>query len=141
MNLVNKVANEYQTNKIIIFPQTFYFSKEEDAQIFKKNFSKENIYVFARETFSYNLLRNELGFTGVIITDDLAMGAVSSIKDNAVKAVLAGNDLLITTDYDGSFTSIKDAISNGTVSESLIDRLAFRVLAWKYYKGLMFNNK
>ena len=89
----------------------------------------------------HNLLRNELGFTGVIITDDLAMGAVSSIKDNAVKAVLAGNDLLITTDYDGSFTSIKDAISNGTVSESLIDRLAFRVLAWKYYKGLMFNNK
>lgn len=89
----------------------------------------------------HNLLRNELGFTGVIITDDLAMGAVSSIKDNAVKAVLAGNDLLITTDYDGSFKSIKDAISNGTISESLVDRLAFRVLAWKYYKGLMFNNK
>ena len=89
----------------------------------------------------HNLLRNELSFTGVVITDDLAMGAVSSISDNAVKAVLAGNDLLITTDYDGSFISIKEAISDGTISEELIDKLAFRVIAWKYYKGLMFNSK
>lgn len=86
----------------------------------------------------HNLLRNELGFTGVVITDDLAMGATSSIKDAAVKAVLAGNDLLITTDYNGSFNSIKDSINNGNISEELIDRLVFRVLAWKYYKGLMF---
>ena len=89
----------------------------------------------------HNLLRNELSFTGVVITDDLAMGAVSSISDNAVKAVLAGNDLLITTDYDGSFISIKEAISDGTISEELIDKLAFRVIAWKYYKGLMYNSK
>jgi len=73
MNLVNKVANEYQTNKIIIFPQTFYFSKEEDAQIFKKNFSKENIYVFARETFSYNLLRNEYSLKNAYLTKDIVL--------------------------------------------------------------------
>ncbi len=89
----------------------------------------------------HNLLRNELGFTGVVITDDLAMGAVSEIEDAAVKAVLAGNNLLITTDYDKSYSSIKDAIEKKVISESLIDRLAFKVLAWKYYKGLMFNSK
>lgn len=86
----------------------------------------------------HNMLRNDLGFTGIIITDDLAMGATSSISNNAVKAILAGNDLIITTNYGESINSIKDAITDGTIGENLIDKLAFRVLAWKYYKGLMF---
>lgn len=86
----------------------------------------------------HNLLRNELGFTGVIMTDDLSMGATSSITDAVVQALLAGNDLLIVTDYEDSFNSIKKAVENGTISEELIDKLAFRILAWKYYKGLMF---
>ena len=89
----------------------------------------------------HNLLRNQLGFTGIIMTDDLAMGAVSSVPDVYVKAILAGNDLLITTDYEESFNSIKKAVQDGTISESLIDKLAFRILAWKYYKGLMFEHK
>lgn len=88
----------------------------------------------------HNLLRNELGFTGIIITDDLAMGATSSIDNAHVKAVLAGNDLIITTDYAGAFNEIKTAVNNGTISENQIDKLAFRVLAWKYYKGLMIEN-
>lgn len=89
----------------------------------------------------HNLLRNELGFTGIIITDDLAMGAVSSIDDATVKAVLAGNDLIITTDYEESINSIKRALENDTIDESLIDKLAFRVIAWKYYKGLIYENQ
>lgn len=89
----------------------------------------------------HNLLRNELDFTGVIITDDLYMGAVSSINDASVKAVLSGNNLIITTNYQDSINSIKSAVNNGTISEELIDRLAFRVLAFKYYKGLMLDQK
>lgn len=89
----------------------------------------------------HNLLRNELGFTGIVITDDLAMSAVSSIDDVAVKAILAGNDLIITTDYLESINSIKEAIDSGTISEELVNKLAFRVIAWKYYKGLMFENQ
>lgn len=88
----------------------------------------------------HNLLRNELGFTGIIITDDIAMKAVSNIADVTVEAILAGNDLIITTDYEKSFRDIKEAIKNNTIDESFIDKLAFRVIAWKYYKGLMFEN-
>ena len=66
----------------------------------------------------HNLLRNELGFTGIIITDDLAMGATSDIPDATVKAVLGGNDLIITTDYQTSISSIKTAINNGTIDDS-----------------------
>lgn len=87
---------------------------------------------------THNVLRNELGFTGIVITDDLAMGAVN--VDNAVtKAIKAGNDLLIVTDYEGSIKEVKDAIEDGTLSEEIVDKMAFRVLAWKYYKGLMYD--
>jgi len=89
----------------------------------------------------HNLLRNELGFTGIVMTDDLDMTAVSSIPNVSVKAILAGNDLIISTDYENDITDVKAAIEDGTISESTIDKLAFRVLAWKYYKGLMFNGK
>ncbi len=86
----------------------------------------------------HNLLRNELKFTGIIITDDLDMGAVSTIDNATVKALLAGNDLIITTDYEKSFNEIKEALNTKIIDETLIDKLAFRIVAWKYYKGLMF---
>lgn len=85
----------------------------------------------------HNLLRNELGFTGIIITDDLDMQAVSNDDETAVKAILAENDLIITTDYKNSIESIRKALQEGRIKQSLIDKLAFRILAWKYYKGLM----
>lgn len=86
----------------------------------------------------HNLLRNDLGFTGIIMTDNMDMAAVSSIPNAVVKALLAGNDLIITTDYQEAFRSVNNALEDGTLSEELIDKLAFRILAWKYYKGLMF---
>lgn len=89
----------------------------------------------------HNLLRNELGFTGIIITDDLAMGATANIQNAVVKAIKAGNDMIIVTDYNNSIRSIKTALDQGDLDESIIDKLAFRVLAWKYYKGLLFENE
>jgi len=68
------------------------------------------------------------------------MNAVN-FTDTAVKAILAGNDLLISTDYETDIQSVKNALEDGTISESTIDKLAFRILAWKYYKGLMFEGK
>ena len=84
----------------------------------------------------HNLLRNKLKFSGIIITDDLAMGATENIDGATLKAILSGSDLIITTDYEKSINSVKEAISNKVIDESLIDRLASRVIAWKYYKGL-----
>ena len=85
----------------------------------------------------HKLLRGELGFTGVIITDDIAMYAASSVKNPTVKAILAGNDMVITTNYVASINEIKKALNSGELLEEQIDSLAFRVLAWKYYKGLI----
>lgn len=85
----------------------------------------------------HNELRNHLGFTGIIITDDMSMGAVSKIDNAVVKAILAGNDFIITGKYEKSFNEIKTAVENGTISEDMISYHAFRIIAWKYYKGLL----
>lgn len=89
----------------------------------------------------HNILRNRLDFSGIIITDDLDMGATSSLQNATVKALLSGNDLIITTDYEQSFSELKAALNDGTISEDLVNRVALRVLAWKYYKGLIFENE
>ena len=86
----------------------------------------------------HDILRNDLGFTGVIMTDDLAMDAISKYVDNAnVEAVKAGNDLLITTDYETSFNDIKEAYNNNEIDDITINKAVFRVLAWKYSLGVL----
>lgn len=80
------------------------------------------------------LLRNELGFTGIVITDDLDMGAVSKDKDAVVKAVAAGNDLIIVTDYKKSIEDVKRGIAEGKISEEMVTEAVKRIVAWKYYK-------
>lgn len=89
----------------------------------------------------HNLLRGNLDFTGVIITDDLSMGAISSIQNATIKALLAGNDIIITTNYEKSFNEIKENVQDGTISESLIDSIVERIIAWKYSKGLMYDKQ
>ena len=85
-----------------------------------------------------DILRNNLKFTGIIITDSLDMGAVKNIDDAVVKAIIAGNDLIITKDYVSDISKIKAAIKDNTISTQDIDNMALRVIAWKYYKGMMF---
>lgn len=89
----------------------------------------------------HNMLREDLDFTGIIMTDDLSMGATKDIDEKVVKALLAGNDLLIVTDYEASIQEVKDAISRNRLSEDVINDRVTRILAWKYYKGLLYENQ
>lgn len=82
----------------------------------------------------HDVLKNELKFTGVIITDDLDMGAISKVDDAVVKAVLAENDLIIVTDYEKSINEVKQALEEGRIREEQIDEHVTKILAWKYYK-------
>lgn len=88
----------------------------------------------------HNVLKNNLGFTGVIITDDLDMGATKNIDKKYLKALLASNDLLIVTDYEKAIDEIKNGLNNNEISESTIDAAVTKVLAWKYYKYLILEN-
>lgn len=88
----------------------------------------------------HDLLREELGFTGVVMTDDLAMDAVAAYAQDgavAVMALEAGNDLIITTDYRTQIPKVLEAVENGTLSMDVIDTACRRVLAWKQALGLL----
>ena len=86
----------------------------------------------------HRILREDLGFTGVIMTDDLAMNAISEYTHHpTVEAVLAGNDLVMVTDYVTSYQEILKAVQENTISEDMIDQAVFRILAWKYQMNLL----
>ena len=87
----------------------------------------------------HEIIRNNLMFTGVIITDDLAMEAIKEYTSGspAVNAILAGNDMIIITDYKTAYNDIINSIEKGKILESQVDQKVFKILAWKYYKGLI----
>ena len=86
----------------------------------------------------HNILRNNLGFTGIIVTDDLYMDAIKNYYDRPViRALEAGNDLIIINDYGSGINEIKDAINNNSFDINILDKAVLRVLSWKYYKGLI----
>ncbi len=85
----------------------------------------------------HELLRNDLNFTGIIITDNLDMQAVASEQECIEKAILAGNDILIVTDYKSSIETVKKLLKEKTISQDDIDKMVFHILSWKYAKGLI----
>ena len=88
----------------------------------------------------HKVLRENLKFDGVVMTDDLAMDAVAAYaKDGAVSvlAVQAGNDLIITTDYRTQIPKVVQAVKSGELAESTIDEACLRVLRWKQNLGLL----
>ena len=88
----------------------------------------------------HRILREELGFDGVVMTDDLAMEAVSAYAEDgavAVMALEAGNDLVLTTDYRTQIPKVLEAVENGSLDEAVIDAACRRVLRWKQSLGLL----
>lgn len=88
----------------------------------------------------YTLLRDELGFSGVIMTDDLSMGAVEEYcgeDEAAVTAFLAGADLLCCTDYQSAVKSLTEALDSGRITEERLDESVMRILEMKLGYGII----
>jgi beta-N-acetylhexosaminidase len=94
------------------------------------------------------VLRGELGFKGVVITDALEMRSIMSLyplssnpsAQAAVDAVKAGDDILmIPRDVGAAFQAIVDAVHNGEIKESRIDDSVRRILQMKTRAGLNKN--
>jgi beta-glucosidase-like glycosyl hydrolase/CubicO group peptidase (beta-lactamase class C family) len=87
-----------------------------------------------------NLLKNELGFKGLVITDALDMkGVTSGHKPGEIelKAFLAGNDiLLLPQDVKAAINVIKSAVDSGLVTEERINERCLKILNYKQKAGL-----
>ncbi|WP_458863405.1 glycoside hydrolase family 3 N-terminal domain-containing protein [Acidaminobacterium chupaoyuni] len=89
------------------------------------------------KTMAY--LREEMGFEGVIVTDDLSMGALKEWGGEsacAEKALAAGADLLIVTDFAGARQAILKALESGALPRARLEEAAERVICWKLWLGL-----
>ena len=95
--------------------------------------------------FSYTvvteLLREELGFEGLIVTDSHEMGAISHFYDcgeAALKAVRAGCDvILMPTSKTDAFHALLAAVEDGTLTEERINESVLRILSLKYKSGII----
>jgi beta-N-acetylhexosaminidase len=89
------------------------------------------------------LLRNKLGFDGVIETDSLQMAAVNQMfgPDRVpVEAIKAGADmLLMPVNLQQAITAVENAVKSGEISEKRIDESVYRILRLKYKRGLFAN--
>jgi beta-N-acetylhexosaminidase len=86
------------------------------------------------------LLRDELGFDGVVVTDSLQMeGVRTEYGDDRVPvlALLAGADmLLMPPDIDLAYNAVLDAVASGEISKRRLDQSVTRILTLKYQLGL-----
>ncbi len=87
-----------------------------------------------------DLLKNEFGFQGLVVTDAMNMRGVTFGNPPGIvdrKAILAGNDLLeFTEDVDRAIKEIRSAIRGGLISQQEIDDRCRKVLALKEWAGL-----
>ena len=87
------------------------------------------------------ILRNDLGFDGIIITDAMNMGAIVEeygVGESAVMAVQAGVDIvLMPADLSEAAEALKDAIGKGVISEERVNEALWHILSLKYDKGIL----
>ncbi|MFE5322056.1 beta-N-acetylhexosaminidase [Paenibacillus sp. NPDC056579] len=93
-----------------------------------------------------NYLRGELGFQGVVITDDMTMGAITKsmpIERAAVKSVQAGADIILVGHEDAKqqavLQALKQAVQDGTISGKALDDSVYRIAKLKRKTELSSN--
>ncbi len=90
-----------------------------------------------------DLLRKELGFKGLIVSDAMSMSGLTLYFDQdeaAVRAFLAGIDILEKpADVDLTIKGLRNAVNSGRISENRLNESVRRIMAWKHEIGLMKN--
>jgi beta-N-acetylhexosaminidase len=160
---VNKTKDELETTDLVPFKQASADGIEMimSAHIQYPNIEtgtytsiKDGNEVYLPSTLSHvmitDILRNELGFQGVITTDSLQMDAIKdnfSTRDSAKLAINAGVDCLlmpvdltdasVTTKLDSYIQDIEDMVNDGEISIDSINDAVTRILTLKYKHGIM----
>lgn len=88
----------------------------------------------------HRYIRQDMGFEGVIMTDDMVMQAITDLYgagEAAVMAVFAGNDLICSTEFQTQYKAVLQAVRDGRISQEIVDAAVRRVLTWKIQMGLL----
>jgi len=82
----------------------------------------------------HDILRNNLNYSGLILTDDLSMEAIKKYSGGMSPAILgvnAGNDIILTSQFYEHLNATIEAVNNNTIPMEVIDRACKRIIAWK----------
>ena len=87
------------------------------------------------------ILREELGFQGIIITDAMDMASITdnyTAAEAAYGAISGGADIvLMPTDFESAYNEILSKVKEGKITEDRLDESELRILTVKFYRGLM----
>lgn len=136
----NRSLEDLESNDLL--PFTAGFQAGADAVMVSHTIvtALDNTLPASLSPAAHSYLRKTMGFTGVIITDDLAMQAITDqygAGEAAVMAVQAGNDLLCSTEYRTQYDAVLSALLEGRISMDTLNTAVSHVLAWKMELGLL----
>lgn len=95
---------------------------------------KDDEYPASLSKTWHKILREDLNYSGLIITDDFTMDAIRHFYKKETAAILgvkAGNDIIITGYYEEQYKAVLKAVQNKEISEDLINTAVRRIIAWK----------
>nr|WP_106781919.1 beta-N-acetylhexosaminidase [Lysinibacillus timonensis] len=136
---VNKTLEELQQLELIPFKEAIHEGADVVmiAHILLPEIDEKNPSSMSEVIIS-DILRNQLHFEGVVMTDDMTMQAITNHYDiglASVQSIRAGSDIImIAHNYDNVSTvmkHIKDAVSTGEISEERINESVLRIIQLK----------
>ncbi|GJQ62487.1 MAG: beta-N-acetylhexosaminidase [Melioribacteraceae bacterium] len=142
--IIRLSENEFYMNDLVPFRKLINFDVKSvmvghlDVPAYEY---REGIPATLSENVVTNLLKRDLGFKGLVVTDALNMHAVTENyepEEIAVEAIKAGNDLLLfPADEEKTFNGLLAAVRGGIVPESRIDESVRKMLTAKSWLGLL----
>lgn len=124
----------------VVFNERIKPSAVMSAHLWTPAFDHEPLPATFSRNVLHHLLRDTLRFDGLIVTDDLEMGALEedyTFAERTLNPLLAGADIVLTKgDFQRSIRAVKEAVDNGEVSEAALDRSVRRILEAKAHAGL-----
>lgn len=144
---VNKTLAQLRETELIPFQAQINAGTEMmmTAHISLPKINGDNTPATMSSKILQGLLRKELGFSGVIITDSLSMGAVTqnyTSAEAAVRAVQAGADmLLMPEDPQMAYNAVLNAVRKGTIPQARLAESVKRILTLKEKYGLFSKRK
>ena len=99
-----------------------------------------NIMTCLDDQYPASLSKKVIKDLRIVMTDDLEMDAVKAYVENqeaATLAINAGNDMIITSDFEEMYLEVLNSVKSGKIKEETLNKAVLRIIAWKYYSHLL----
>lgn len=138
MSVTDRTAEQFRAEEFAVFSAGIEAGADfvMVGHISAPGLTGDNTPCTLSEAVVTNILRQELGFNGVIITDAMNMGAITEYyqaDEAAILALRAGCDMiLMPDDFELAYKGVLEAVQNGTISEERINNSLRRIYRIKY---------